>query len=236
MPFLAGGAALAAYALLARTDHGRVLWVVAATLASPLFLRASESVRLPPPHRHACLYALVISICAFYLAFHLGSWDHRLIESVADLRDRSEPVRHGAGRLLSILMTALLPVIVTGFGLATRRRLLIDLGVLLGVASAVTLRFYVHVAPVWVVLVASGAAALLAALGLRRWLAAGSDGERGGLTAHPLFDDPRRRHLVEIAGVIATVAPAARAMPAESGGTLKTGGGDFGGGGASGDY
>jgi hypothetical protein len=90
----------------------------------------------------------------------------------------------------------------------------VNLGILLGVASLVTLRFYVHVAPAWMVLVASGAAALGVTLGVRRLLAGGHDGARGGFTAEPLFGDPTRRHATEIVGTVAAFAPPAAAEPA----------------------
>ena len=137
-------------------------------------------------------------------------------------------------RPLSILATAAVPVAVVAFGIATRRAVLLNLGILLGVASLVTLRFYVHVAPAWVVLIGSGATALLATLLLRRTLAGGPNGERAGFTAEPLFEDPTRRHTGEIVGVLATLAPGARTLPADSG--LKPGGGRYGGGGATSDF
>jgi hypothetical protein len=115
----------------------------------------------------------------------------------------------------------------------------VNLGILLGVASLVTLRFYVHVAPAWMVLVASGAAALGVTLGVRRLLAGGHDGARGGFTAEPLFGDPTRRHATESGGTVAAFAPPAAAVP--GGGPsrpdpLEPGGGGFGGGGATSDF
>ena len=107
-----------------------------------------------------------------------------------------------------------------------------NLGIVLGVASLVTLRFYVHVAPVWVVLVASGAAALLATLAVRRLLASGPGGERDGFTAEPLFEDRARRHATEIVGTMAAFAPRATAVPADGrpdAGRLEPGGGRYGG-------
>jgi hypothetical protein len=234
-PFLAALAALAAYALLARNDHGRLLWIVAAAALIPMLLRASESARLPPPHRRSCLYALVVSIVALYVAVHIGSLDGGLLEFWADFRSDSDPARHDGTRFLAVLATALLPVILIAAGALTRRRVLIDVGVLTGIASLVTLRFYVHVAPLWVVLIGSGTAAMALVLGLRRFLASGPDEERGGFTARPLFEDAQSRHLMEVAGVIATFSPEARDLSAPEG-TLKPGGGAFGGGGATGNY
>jgi len=97
-------------------------------------------------------------------------------------------------------------------------------------ASAVTLRHYVRVAPLWALLVAVGAVLGALALLLQRWLDGGPSRERRGITARPLFE----RGLVEpaeIVAALATLAPAARPLPPEGG--FKPSGGTFGGGGAS---
>jgi hypothetical protein len=237
-PLLAFVAGAGAFVFLARLPSGRLLWMVGAAVAAPLLLRASESPGLPPAHRSSCRLGVVMALCAFYVAVHLGSLDFGWLEWLAEFRD------HGVAgaawvRPLSILATALVPVSVLGFGVATRRAYLVNLGILLGVASLVTLRFYVHVAPAWVVLVASGAAALGVTLGVRRLLAGGHDGARGGFTAEPLFGDPTRRHAAEIVGTVAAFAPPAAAVP--GGGPsrpdpLEPGGGGFGGGGATSDF
>jgi hypothetical protein len=237
-PLLALVAGSCALVFLARLPSGRLLWMLAAAVAAPLCLRASESFALPPVHRRSFQLGLVLALGAFYLAVHLGSWDHRWLEWLAEFRDDGVASATGV-RPLSILATALVPVAVLAFGVATRRAYLMSLGIVLGVASLVTLRFYVHVAPVWVVLVASGAAALLVTLAVRRLLASGPGGERAGLTAEPLFEDPARRHATEVVGTIATFAPGATSVPAEGrseAGPLEPGGGRYGGGGATSDF
>jgi hypothetical protein len=232
-PLLAAVASVCFWALLARLPGGRVLWLVVSPALAPLLLRRSTGPTLPPVHRRSCLAGLVLAVCAFYVAVHVGSWDYRWLERIADFDANPAPGFHFL-RPLSILATAAMPVAVIAFGIASRRALLLNLGILLGVASLLTLRFYVHVAPAWVVLMGSGAAALLAAVWLRRYLAGGPNGERAGFTAEPLFEDPTRRHAGEIVGALATFTPGARALPADSG--LKPGGGRFGGGGATSDF
>jgi hypothetical protein len=165
---------------------------------------------------------------------HVGSWDHRTIEWLAEFRDETTSASARL-RELSILATALVPVLILAFGIATRRTSFIYPGLLLAVASLVTLRFYVHVAPVWVVLGASGAAALGITLLVRWLLASGRGKERGGFTAEPLFEDPRRRQAAEMVAVVASLAPGARSSSKDQG-SLKPGGGGFGGGGASSDF
>jgi hypothetical protein len=130
--------------------------------------------------------------------------------------------------------TALVPAAMIALGVWSRRRLFLDLGFLLGVASLVTVRHYVHLAPLWVVLTLGGAATLAGALALRRFLAGGPRQERGGLTAEPLFEDLSRQGALEAAAALSAV-PGVRHMPTDDA-ALKPGGGRFGGGGATGEY
>jgi hypothetical protein len=232
--FFALFAPIAFFLLLARLPAGRALWIATAVVLAVPLARAAESARLAPSHRRGALLTSGLAILALYVAVHLGSWDHKVIEWMADFSEPRGEWSHSL-RVLSIVATAALPLLVLAFGVITRRGYLIDLGILLDVASLVTLRFYVHVAPVWVVLTVSGTIALLATLALRRFLASGPAGERGGLTAAPLFEDLQARQAMEMMAAATSLAPAARPLPAEAGG-LEPGGGRFGGGGASGDY
>jgi hypothetical protein len=232
--FLAAGGIVCGFLRLARLPEGRVMWMLAAALLTPVLLAGSESGRLPPSQRRCCRVSLFLTLVAFYVAVHVGSLDGHVIEWLVEFRDEGWPP---ASRLRgpSILATAIAPLAILGFGIATRRTSFIYPGVLLAVASLVTLRFYVHVAPVWVVLTASGAAALCITLLLRRLLTSGPGRERGGFTAEPLFEDPRRRGAAEMAAVVASLAPGARSIP-EDRGRLDPGGGRFGGGGATGEF
>ena len=174
----------------------------------------------------------MVALFAFYLASHLGSWDHRWLEWFVDFRDdRAGP------RLLAAPAVdpgdRVVPAVL-GFAVVTRRACLVDLGIVLGVVSLVTLRFYVHVAALWVVLCVSGLAAWLVALCVRRYLVHGAQAERAGFTAEPLFEDPARRHAAEMVGAMVTFSPAARVVRDDS--ELRPGGGRFGGGGATGDF
>ena len=68
--------------------------------------------------------------------------------------------RYGAARIvrspglavLSAMATAALPLVVLGWGARSRRTFVLDTGIVLLVLSLVTLRHYVHLAPLWVVL------------------------------------------------------------------------------------
>ena len=229
--FFAAIAALAFFPLLARGPGGRVTWVIIPLVLAPVLLRASDSARLTPSHRRSCQAVAVVSLVFLYVAVHLGSWDLGLVEALTGEWHASRPPP--PFRPLFAVATALVPLLTLAWGIVARRRLLINLG-LVGVVSAlVTLRFYVHVAPLWVALLAGGAGALGLALGLRRYLDSGPAHERHGFTAEPLFADPERRSALEVAASVARLTPAARV--AERPG-FQGGGGRSGGGGATGEF
>jgi len=231
MPVLAALATASLFLLLGQAPRPRVFWTVAALAMIPALLAAGERPAMPPAHRRSLQAALALALVALYLCVHLGAWDNGLIEAMRRGNDR---LRDSSLRPAAILGTALMPPALVAFGAITRRRLFLDLGLALGIASLVTLRFYVHLAPLWVVLTLGGGAAIAAALALRRFLAAGPGAERAGLTAEPLFEDPARHRSLEVAAAL-VATPAARA-PAATDRSLPPGGGRFGGGGASGEY
>jgi hypothetical protein len=210
----------------------RTLWILAAiALVAPL-LTASVSPRLAPSQRRAADAALVTVLAALYFAVHLYSYDAGLLETKY-FHGYYEQLGVRPGRPLHIAGTALLPVFVLAGGILFRRPLLLRMGVLLGVVSLVTLRYYVHVAPLWVVLIAGGGAAVAIGMTLSRFLESGTGRERHGFTAEPLFGDEARAKAIE-AGLGMALAP----VSSSSGkpGQFEGAGGEFGGGGASGRY
>jgi hypothetical protein len=225
-------AGAAFFLLLARTRYGRLTWIAVPLVAAPLLVRLGDAASLAPAHRRCGQALAVVALAFLYVAVHLGSWDVALVEHVRD-DNATSTERSEAIRSLLAVVTGLLPVFVIGWGLAARRRLLIGAGLVGLIASIVTLRAYVHVAPLWIALVTGGGAALVLALALRRYLDSGLARERNGFTAEPLFTDPERRSTLEMAAGMAAFSPAAR--PAERPG-LEAGGGRFGGGGATGTY
>lgn len=227
----AAAAAFGLFPLLARGAWGRLTWVVVPVVFAPVLLRAGDSVRLPPSHRRSCQAVAVVSLVFLYLAVHVGSWDLGLVE---DLAGHGHALRETtSGRPLFAVATALVPVLTLVWGIGAHRRLLINLGLVGLLASIVTLRVYVHVAPLWAALLLGGASALGLALALRRYLDAGPEHERHGFTAEPLFADPERRGALEVAASVARLSPAAR--PIERPG-FEGGGGRSGGGGATGTF
>ncbi len=96
-----------------------------------------------------------------------------------------------------------------------------------------TLRAYVHIADLRVVVTAAGALLVGGALAVNRWLRRGPERERGGFTADALYADEAAFRAVELAPVLGAHAPAAK-LPDEPG--FTGGGGSFGGGGAGADF
>jgi hypothetical protein len=224
-------AAASLFLSLSFWSGARACWVVAAlALVLPL-LAASVSPRLAPSPRRAADAALVTALAALYFAVHLGSYDGGLLERSAVLGPFEGAVPR-PGRFLHIVGTTVVPLVVLAGGILLRRPLLLRMGVVLGVASLVTLRFYVHVAPLWVVLIACGGAAVAMGMLLNRFLASGPGGERHGFTAEPLFGESSRTAAIE-AGLAVALAPGS--TPGEKP-EFRGAGGEFGGGGASGKF
>ena len=228
-------AAAALFGLLGRFPAGRLWWVLAAVILMAAAYRGLDRAALAPPHRRALAGVFAVSAAALYAAVNRYSLDRRWIEA---LRERSSEgtAPSDALRILSALLTVLVPAAFLIWGTRTRRTLPLDLGLVFGAASLVTLRYYVHLAPLWALLSLAGAALVLGALYVHRFLRRGPGAARGGFTADPLFSG-RRAERVQAAAVLAGFTPGSSpaAGRAESGG-LNTGGGGFGGGGASGEY
>lgn len=234
-PFYAGAAMASLLAAFTYVPGGRLFWIVLPLLAAPFLLRLSDSGRLPPALRRSCTAALFVGLVGLYLAVHLGSFDLGALEffrrGFASLGPAS---RSGALRSLSIVATALVPLAYLAVGIRTRRYVFLLLGIGTGIASLVTLRVYVHLAPLWVVLTVSGGALIAGVLAVRRYLDSGPGKERGGFTAEPLFEDLARQRLLEAGAAVVSFTPDARTVHEEP--KYGGGGGGFGGGGSSTEF
>jgi hypothetical protein len=188
----------------------------------------------PPARRRSFEAVLAVSLLALYASVNLYALDYGLLSELPAGGLRHMRTQAPETRALAGAGTVLIPCALLGWGFVARRRLLLDLGVITATLSLVTLRFYVHVAPLWVVAGASGAILVLTSLALTRFLKAGRDGERFGFTSTPLYDERRREQLLPIAGAI-VLTPSARTIT-QTAPEVKGGGGAFGGGGASGDF
>lgn len=228
-PLFAGLTGAAAFCALARLPQGRLLWLLAGAAVTGAAAARLDDGRLAPSHRAGAAVLTVIGIGAVYAAANVYSLDEGILEHLARLAPAREDLPRGA-RLAAAGATALLPPTVLAWGLGSRRTLLIDTGIVLLALSLVTLRHYVHVAPLWVVLAASGALLVLVALVVERVLRRAHGGERAGFTAEPLFADERRQQARQILPVVTAFAPGAHAPGPEPG--FAGEGGRFGGGGA----
>ena len=228
-PLFAGLAGGALFCALARLPGGRLLWLLAGAALAGAAAWRLDDVRLAPSHRLGAAVLTVIGIGAVYAAANVYSLDEGILEHLARLAPSRENLPRGA-RLAAAGATALLPLVVLAWGLGSRRTLLIDTGIVLLALSLVTLRHYVQLAPLWVVLTLSGALLVVVALAVERALRRARDGELAGFTAEPLFSDERRQQALQILPVVTTFAPEARAPGPEPG--FAGEGGRFGGGGA----
>jgi len=223
-------------ALLARFPASRWSWTLAAMALIPLSAQGGSAARLSPSQRRACTVVLVMALVGLYAAWHVLSWDFQLFES--GFSGRFQGAIYGEGqrgllRGLFIAATALLPLAMIAWGTASRRRVILNAGILLAAASLATVRYYVHLAPLWLNLCAFGILLIGLALGVRRWLERGAAGERHGWTARALLGGSASRRLAETAVALAVAAPqpVPEAEPGFSGE-----GGRSGGAGASGDW
>jgi hypothetical protein len=164
-----------------------------------------------------------------YAAANVYSLDERLFEHLARLASSGQALPR-AELLAGALATALFPLVVLAWGLRSRRTSILDTGIVLLALSLVTLRHYVHVAPLWVVVALSGALLIVLALAVERALRRAPAGEVAGFTADPLFSDERRQQMLQVVPVVTAFTPPAATPTQDPGFTAE--GGRFGGGGA----
>ena len=230
-PLFAGLSGISMFFVLGRLPMGRVLWVLAGLALAGLAARRSDESDWAPSHRRAAKVLLVIGVVAAYVAVNVYSLDEGFLERLRGLAPtRIDPL---AGLVvLMAIATAVLPLAILAWAVTTRWTLLLDAAIVLLALSLVTLRHYVHVAPLWVVLTVSGALLVGLALAVERALLRRPGSEWMGFTAEVLFSGERRQQILQTVPVVATFTPAAPAAAAhEQGFTAR--GGTFGGGGAS---
>jgi MFS family permease len=234
-PIYAGAAAAALLGAVAHLPSGRVLWISLPLLAAPFLLRLADSARLPPARRDSWTAVLAVSLVGLYVAVHLGSFEHGLIEQIGDFARPPGPASGSDSLwLFSAVATALVPLVFLAIAMHTRRRLFLILGLGTAVASFVVLCDDLDLRPLWAVLTVSGIVLVAGVLALRRYLDSGPEKERAGFTAEPLFEDLARQRLLEIGAAAASLTPAARTIQEEP--RYAGGGGEFGGGGSSTEF
>jgi hypothetical protein len=224
--------AVSFFYLLAQASFGHLLYIVCALILIPILTAGGESSRLPPAHRRSCQAALIVSLLGLYLAINVALWDKGFLGWTYWTMYGS---RDSFPRFAAIIGTAVMPLVILLFGIRTRRRIFLNLGLVFGIASLMTLRLYYQLAPLWVILSLGGLVAIGLGLMLRRFLDSGPAKERGGFTAEPLFEDVSKQSPLEVAATVVSLSPEPRTIPAESD-KFTGGGGRFGGGGASGKF
>ena len=226
----AGLSAASLFIVLGRLPQGRALCLLVGVALAALAARRLDDPSWVPSHRRAAALLVVTGVIAAYAAVNVYSLDVRLFENLR--RSAWAPAAPLPGLfVLSAVGTAVFPLVILLWGIGSRRTFLIDTGIVILGLSLATLRYYVHVAPLWVVLSVSGAALVVFALAVERALRRAPQGEISGLTADPLFSEERRQRALQIVPVVTTFTPSAPGLPAEEKG-FTGGGGRFGGGGA----
>lgn len=227
-PLFAALAALSLFLLLGRLPHARLLWLLVGAALAGLAARRLDAASWAPSHRLGAAVLVVAGTVAVYAAVNVYTLDKHLLENLARLSaERGAPSRGVLA--LSAVATAVVPLTVLAWGARTRRTFVLDTGIVLAALSLLTLRHYVHLAPLWTVLTLAGAALVILALVVERALRRARDREIGGYTAEPLFSDERRQHALQIVPVVAAFTPSAAADRPGFAGE----GGKFGGGGAT---
>lgn len=230
MPFFAIAGTGCPLVLLGTFDGGRWLVLGAALVATPVISHGRGHPKISPSHRQCLDWALVACCLAAFLCINYYTLDHHWLERALDYQAAGDELGLVVG-LAGVLGTVLLPLAMLRRAITTRDRLLLWLGMLGLAVAGLTLRAYVHLAPLWLLLILVGLAVLGLAALVRWYLDAGPSGERAGLTTRPFGPTTGLRGVVEIAGTLASLTPAASAPTAEAG--FKGEGGQFGGGGAS---
>jgi len=221
--------AITFFLFLARLPGGRWGWVLAGLVVAAASWPARTRRSLPPPMRGAASAVFVVAVAAIYAAVNRYSVDQHAIEAMARGASFSPSPASAVLAALSTVATGLVPVALIVGGVRRRQTLVLDLGIVFAALSLVTLRHYVHLAPLWVVLTLAGAALVVLALAVERALRHAPGGEIAGFTADPLFADERRQHALQIVPVVAAFTAAPGPAAADKG---IGAGGRFGGGGA----
>ncbi len=232
-PLFAGLSAASLFVLLARLPFGRVVWVIVGSALVGLATPRLDDGALAPSHRRAATVVLLVGIAAVYVALNVYSLDQGALESLR--RFAPQRVPSTAAFAVAAVATAVLPVVILVWAWRSRRTVLFGAGIVLLALSLATLRYYVHVAPLWTVLSVSGTALIALALAGERALRRAPGGERAGFTLDALYSDERQRQLLQVIAVVGTLTPGPVA-PASAEKGFAPGDGASGGGGASGQF
>lgn len=229
-PLFAALSAISLFLFLGRLPQARALWVVAGAVLAGTAARRLDAAHWAPSHRLAASVIVVAGLVGAYAALNVYSLDEHLLEQLRRFGPTAGAPPRGLF-ILAAVATAAVPLAILVWGARSRRTFVLDTGIVLLALSLVTLRHYVHLAPLWTILTLSGALLLVLALAVERALRRAPGGDIAGFTADPLFSDERRQRALQIVPVVAAFTPAPSAAAEEQG--FAGEGGRFGGGGAN---
>ena len=222
----------AAFLLLARFPASRLTWAIGGALLAAVSIQLSERRRFSPSRRRAFAAVFVAASVALYGAVNLYSFDRRLIEGLGRfLSQRALASPSVVLRPPLAVATAALPLLFLLWGLWKRRRLVLDTGALLAALTILTFHYYFRFGSIPITLF--GLALIAIALGLNRLLARAPGEELRGFTVSRLLA-PESEAVAPAAALFA--ATATPVSPAQEQDPFAPGGGQYGGGGASGSY
>jgi len=226
-------AAIAGYLFLARFPFGRLAWGFVGAALCVMSVAWTGRRRWTSSRLRALTGVFVVSALALYGAINLYFYDHHAIEALSDgWRSRGPwPVRPDA-RLASAIATAVVPVVFLAWGLRARRRLVLDTGAILAAFSILTLEYYFRFGSLEITLF--GVALIGLALWLNRRLTRAPGGELRGFTASPLLSAESETLSPAAALAAAAALPASPHRPDDA--DFSAGGGQYGGGGATGTF
>lgn len=232
-------AAAATLVALTQAPWNQLLWLLVAGVVAWPVAHLSLAGHVSPEHRKRFAEAFAVFVAAFYFALHVEVVEHRLFFWLGNAA-RGRFATGGAVAELppvgvwaiqaSLLAMLLVPFVLLTLGMRRRFRTAIVLGLLSGLATAISFAARWHLEPGWFWLLLFGATLVGGAIVVRRRFDARPGAEWRGLTARALVDDRESAGSIEALAMLATVSPAARAAEAPG---FEGGGGEFGGGGAS---
>ncbi|MDP9080439.1 MAG: hypothetical protein M3O71_23700 [Bacteroidota bacterium] len=165
----------------------------------------------------------LVSLLAFY-----ASGNYYIIQTLsAEMTGKTGPVPFG---MIFWIWTILLPFAYIAFGIKKKNAILLRVGLLLIAAAVITFRTYYHVLPVDTALTIAGALVLGIVYGVTRYLKT----PKHGFTRAEPGTINSLDHLKIESLIVAETFSHTPTAPANDG--VKFGGGDFGGGGSSGDF
>lgn len=146
----------------------------------------------------------------------------------------SHPVEAGPYYWLTYVLIWMLPGAGLWMAIRQRHRLMLDLNIVLAIATLMSNKPYLDAEPKPWDPIAFGLLLIAVALGTRRWLASGTGGARNGLVPHRLLASERDRLAAAASASVLQPSPHPQHGPAEP--QPGFGGGRSGGGGATGSF